>query len=441
MPGSRQPLKLLVSVFLLLLLVAITITSIVGIRSIGRIDEINAASKELDERNLKFAPSLRSQIYRLHAAAQRDLLEHQDSPSHRYLHLKSELLDYLESKASSFNHGDEEELYTALRSKLTLFLGQLDHLREQTPADQPRFSAEIQETRDELIESIQQLGDSRRATFNTSVQEYKSLVDRVRVIIPIALVSLILSLLVIAWLARAAFLRPIQDSLAAAQKSVSTRDNLATIGTLASGVAHEIRNPITTIKARLFAMNELSRGNESLTRQVDAIQGETNRMERLIQDFLQFARPAETELQSLDLTHFLEEIHNLVTPEMNQREIAFQLGTLDPAPLRADSEQLKQVLLNLLRNAAEACLPEGGQVILSSSRNANRVDIQVSDNGSGIRQEHRSRVFDPFFSKKKGGTGLGLAICRNIIEAHHGSLTFESDEDRGTTFTISLPIA
>ena len=184
-------------------------------------------------------------------------------------------------------------------------------------------------------------------------------------------------------------------------------------------------------------LGEISRENESVTRQVGAIQDETNRMERIVQDFLSFARPSEPNLERISVTEFLEEIHALALPEMSTRDISLVIGRTVEARLRLDQEQLKQVFLNLIRNAAEAC-PEGGEIILSSERAGKNVILTVIDNGSGIPGEYLDRIFDPFFSKKKAGTGLGLAICRNIVETHHGRITCESTEGKGTTFTITL---
>lgn len=295
----------------------------------------------------------------------------------------------------------------------------------------------LQEMRDEVIEIAQSLGDSRREVFQSSLKDYRSLAKSMQYSIFIALGMLFVSLFTMGWLARKAFLAPIKSSLADAEKIATSREDLANIGTLAAGVAHEIRNPITAIKARLFALEELARSDNSMSRQIEAIQGETNRMEGIVQDFLSFARPSNTNLERTDIAEFLDDIHTLSQPDVTSRGASLIVGRTAEGRTLIDPEQLKQVFINLIRNATDACPPDGGEVCLSSSRKGNQISFSVSDNGSGISEEHQSQIFEPFFSKKKGGTGLGLPICRNIVEAHHGTLTYESS-DQGTTFTISL---
>ena len=123
---------------------------------------------------------------------------------------------------------------------------------------------------------------------------------------------------------------------------------------------------------------------------------------------------------------------------MQSRGVALEMDRTVEANARIDSEQLRQVFLNLIRNAAEACPETDGQVTLSSTLKEGKLLLMVGDNGSGIPPEIQSLIFEHFFSKKKGGTGLGLAICRNIVEAHGGTLTFTWEEGLGTTFTITL---
>lgn len=137
------------------------------------------------------------------------------------------------------------------------------------------------------------------------------------------------------------------------------------------------------------------------------------------------------------MNDFLDDIHSLALPEMNTRGITFVIVHSVEDHLRIDKEQLKQVFLNLIRNAAEACL-EGGEIALSSGRQGKNIFLTVTDNGAGIPKEYLGLIFDPFFSKKKAGTGLGLAICRKIVETHNGQIICESTEAKGTTFTITL---
>jgi len=228
--------------------------------------------------------------------------------------------------------------------------------------------------------------------------------------------------------------------LQAARTLAGQREELANIGVLASGIAHEIRNPITAMKARTFALAELVEPGSPAAKQAQVIDQELGRMERVVRDFLDFARPAEPDTERIRLDDFLAEIQEFVTPEMGERNVELKLLPAAGVESRIDRDQMKQVVLNLIRNAAEACAAEGGKILLKAERAGGKAWIRVTDNGGGIPMDFRDKLFVPFFSKKHGGTGLGLPIARNIVRKHGGELTFESVEGSGTTFIIELDV-
>jgi signal transduction histidine kinase len=240
---------------------------------------------------------------------------------------------------------------------------------------------------------------------------------------------------------------PLRAQLAESREVVARQEKLASLGVLAAGVAHEIRNPLTAIKVRLFTLREelaaAALGEEDL----EVISGEIGRLERIVKDFLQFARPAEPKLETLSASAVVSEVHELMRTELAKGSIHLKLEDATHAHIRADPHQLKQVLINLVRNAAESIV-NAGTVTLRVREGAaaikNRrqpcVFFEVEDTGTGIPPDLQQRLFDPFFTTKETGTGLGLSIAARIIERHGGVLKFQTRLKQGTTFSFLLPV-
>jgi signal transduction histidine kinase len=229
------------------------------------------------------------------------------------------------------------------------------------------------------------------------------------------------------------------------QTIIERQEKLASLGILASGVAHEIRNPLTAIKFRLFS---LRKAVPAVTQNEDAavIGNEIARLERIVQDFLQFARPSDPKLLKISAGTILEDVHNLLKVQLEKAAIELKLDNQDAVAVYADAQQLKQVLINLVQNSAEN-IGRNGTVTLRLRRDEMEFDgrlrsaaiLVVEDSGSGIPPEIAARLFDPFFTTKERGTGLGLAISARIVEKHGGLLRYETELNHGTTFEVVLP--
>lgn len=254
------------------------------------------------------------------------------------------------------------------------------------------------------------------------------------------------------WAARlvySALIAPLQVRLLASQATIERQEKLASLGLLAAGVAHEIRNPLTAIKARLFTQARHLKPGSPERVDGEMISQEILRLERIVKDFLTFARPSEPDLVVVPAEQVLREACDLLAPSLGQRGVQLRLLPGDAAlSVRVDPEQLKQVLINLIQNAAEAS-GAGGSVTLqaragtrqSAQGSAAAVILDVTDTGKGIPPEVQKRLFDPFFSTKETGTGLGLAIAARIVEKHGGALQYQTRVNHGTVFGIVLPPA
>jgi signal transduction histidine kinase len=227
-----------------------------------------------------------------------------------------------------------------------------------------------------------------------------------------------------------------------------TMNKLAHFGRLAAGLAHEIRNPLTAIGARLYTLQKGLAEGSSEFQDASVIRNEMRRLDRIVKDFLTLARPSEPKLVPISAEPLLKKTHDLLAPVFETQSVQLTLGPIAEGQFRGDEEQLRQVLINLSQNAADSMEGKGGPIVLRArkdrakikGRETDAIIIEVEDAGPGIPPEIQERLFDPFFSTKEQGTGLGLAIAARIVDKHAGELTFETHLDRGTTFGIVLPL-
>ena len=241
---------------------------------------------------------------------------------------------------------------------------------------------------------------------------------------------------------------PLRNKLVLSEALLEKQEKLATLGTLAAGIAHEIRNPLTSIKARLYTLDKHLEAPALARRDAEIIGSEINRLERIVQDVLSFARPSDPELKAVSAGSLLCDVQSLMAAGLENRSVRL---ILEPGPelfITADASQLKQVLINLVRNAAEA-IKDAGTVTLRvrpdhirfNGRMQDVAVLEVEDTGAGIPPEIEKRLFDPFFTTKEAGTGLGLSIAARFVEKQGGILQYQTQLGHGTTFGIVSPLA
>jgi len=225
-------------------------------------------------------------------------------------------------------------------------------------------------------------------------------------------------------------------------------ERLAAVGRMAAQVAHEVRNPLGSITLNLDLtfkeIDLLAGGNGHLPDEgrtlVTDMRAEVRRIQRVIEDYLQFARLPKVQRQPVDLNGFLDQKLGFLGSELERSNVKLRTH-FDPAltSINADAEQLWQSVLNLVRNSLEA-MPDGGELIIGTWSDSARALLRVSDNGKGMTADQVQRVFEPFFTTKKEGTGLGLALVQQIVTEHGGHIECESASGKGSTFTIFLPL-
>jgi signal transduction histidine kinase len=227
-----------------------------------------------------------------------------------------------------------------------------------------------------------------------------------------------------------------------AEAQLIRSEKLAALGQLAAGIAHEIRNPLTSINILIHSLTESLSSENSNREDLKVIEEEIHRINETVDQFLRFAKPAPPLLEKTEVLPIFEETLQLLRPQIERQSISVQRDFRSLPSITIDKEQIKQVILNLLMNAIQA-MPEGGQLELKGQVSGDNQWIQLSiqDSGIGIPPEDINKLFNPFFSTKEGGIGLGLSIAHRIIDQHYGKIEVESSPERGTIFTIWLPIS
>jgi signal transduction histidine kinase len=222
-------------------------------------------------------------------------------------------------------------------------------------------------------------------------------------------------------------------------RRMSRADRLATIGELAAGAAHEIRNPLTAIKSTLQYL-QAKHADETSRKLLAAAIEETGRIDEIVSALLSFSRPTEIKRERHDLREVLEESLDLVAFQARKNNVAVRRQFPDAAlPIQGDRSQLKQLFLNIFLNAIQA-MPAGGELAVEArQKEGPKAAVTVADTGEGIPEENMDRIFDPFFTTKKSGTGLGLSIGYNIVKSHRGDIEVKSRPGQGTTILITLP--
>jgi two-component system, NtrC family, sensor histidine kinase HydH len=238
-------------------------------------------------------------------------------------------------------------------------------------------------------------------------------------------------------------LRRTGEELRSAQDEVLRSERLAAIGGLAAGVAHELRNPLTSVK--LLLQHAASRGGDAVVAapRVALILDEIDRMESTIQGLLDFSRPAQPQRKLHDVRVTIERAMHLVVGRAEKQNVETELSLgLEPLWVNGDPQQLHQVFVNLLINGIEA-MPDGGTLTVSlvSEPETGEIAVEIVDSGEGIPVDLLPRLFEPFASAKERGTGLGLAVSRRILEEHHGAIAVRPGSPHGAIFRVTLPAA
>ena len=398
-----------------------------------------------------------------HAVRMRSALRHQNDALYRY-HLKGDQRDLLQFRDESADlkqwivartmedyTEEERSLFRQLEYAYDVYLRECIPLQKRNKMAYVR--TELEEINDKLrqrsepfLELCERLMQVQRAIFGAFLKQSQTTLDSFQGLTKLSLILLIALSVSLVVLVYRGMITPLRLQLSESQAIIQRQEKLAALGGLAAGVAHEIRNPLTAIKFRLFSLRKSLAAQGSENEDATVIADEINRLERIVKDFLQFARPSEPELVNLPVARVIEEVRDLLKSQLEKAAIQLNVEATNGLWVRADAQQIKQVLINLVQNASES-IGCDGTITLRSVRDRDSlggasmpvVVIEIVDTGKGIPPEVRKRLFDPFFTTKEGGTGLGLPIAARIVEKHGGEVRYETQLNRGTTFKLLLP--
>lgn len=434
-------------------LVIFTLAAAIGFAAYSSLREVGQLQQRLSTghlRSFEIADHLQESALKLQSTIVSYQLRHDAKDRNQFDRESAELDRWIDQQKPILSSTRELELLNQVDAAYDVFLGAATNALNdinQTEDARLRHIEETQKTVAPLFQLGYQLADAHRATLEDAFLQSQKSISILRWVIVGALALLIVALV---WLSATVYremIAPLQIKLVQSHAIIERQEKLASLGVLAAGVAHEIRNPLTAIKARLFShQRRLKKGSEEFEDAV-VIGAEINRLERIVKDFLQFARPSEPQLVKVSAEPILRDVRDLLFDQLEKRDIALRIDEVVSDSFKADPQQLKQVLINLVQNAAES-IDHSGLITLRARSGTFRfnghhqaaVILETQDNGKGIPADVQKRLFDPFFSTKESGTGLGLSIAARIVEKHGGALEFQTQVNRGTTFGIVLPV-
>jgi signal transduction histidine kinase len=371
----------------------------------------------------------------------------------QFLQAGRDLDAWMVQQTNSLTSAQELAALREVKSAYDDYLAAAQKLHDHSPVARPPAEqlSELSQSRAQsqrVFDLGQALARSHYESRNQVLGRANHTLTQLRYLMLAMLALLFIFGLTLAVMAYRDMVLPLRVKLVESQSLVERNEKLASLGLLAAGVAHEIRNPLTAIKAAIFIQSKNLAAGSQAAADVELVQREILRLERIVTDFLQFARPAEPELALVLADQPLKEVARLMSPALAKNNIRLTIEDAAPLPVNIDGGQIQQVLINLVQNAADS-IGHDGVISLRARPEDKRsgngappiVVLEVSDSGRGIPPEVEKRLFDPFFSTKPGGTGLGLSIAACIVEKHGGSLRYQARVNHGATFGIFLPQA
>jgi two-component system, NtrC family, sensor histidine kinase HydH len=235
-------------------------------------------------------------------------------------------------------------------------------------------------------------------------------------------------------------LRDQADQIIAIEEQLRRADRLSALGELSAGMAHEIRNPLGAIKGTAEILREGVAQEDPKREFADILITEVDRLNRVLEDFLRFARPAPVEMGRFSLHQVVGDVLDLTRQQALRNKVEVKTDLDQDIQVPGLGEQIQQAVLNLVLNALQA-MPEGGRLDVSTTNLDNEIQVQVRDSGPGIAPEDRGRIFNPFVTTRTSGTGLGLAITQRIVQSHEGRILLQSEPGQGACFTLCLPLS
>ena len=415
--------------------------------------ELRARLSQVDLESFRIADQFRESLRELNNTLQRYGLDHSPAVWKEFLDASHKLDAWIDDQKPKLTTKPETDALQQIDGTYDEYVSKAQELKTsiESRGDQPATLADFNIMRPSS-RRLFDLGDtlskahyeSRRALLdhaNRALQKLHWLV--------IGSLSLLFAFgIALAAIVYRDMISPLRVKLVESELLVERSEKLASLGMLAAGVAHEIRNPLTAIKAALFIQQKKFQPGSVEQGDIKLVEREILRLERIVNDFLLFARPSDPQLAVIPADLVLLETQHLLEPQLSRAGIKLVMETAPPLRINVDSSQIQQVLINLVQNAADS-IEHSGTITLRARRDRKHLAkgesdvavLEVTDTGKGIPAGVEKRLFDPFFTTKDNGTGLGLSIAARIVQNHGGALQYQTQVNHGTTFGIVLPLA
>jgi signal transduction histidine kinase len=411
-----------------------------------RVDHLQREFAGLKAKDFYLAVHMKNEIQRLNDALLRYRLRGEPNDYDQFYKGSRELTQWFEANQTNAVTPLEREFFKRMAGAYNAYLTDSTNLLtarigflESKAVAFPTSYEQVQKQSQHLLDLCDAFIRDQSSAFDSFLQESNRTLTTFQRLLKLSVALLLALIVALAALVYRGAITPLRLRLTESQATIVRQEKLASLGALAAGVAHEIRNPLTAIKFRLYSLKKSLPDDMADSEDAVVIGNEINRLERIVQDFLQFARPSEPNLITIPTQRILQEVHDLLKPQLEKASIQLTLETSDPVWVRADTQQIKQVLINLIQNSADSIGQDGAITLRAHNGTGDFAIMEVADNGKGMASEVQERLFDPFFTTKEGGTGLGLPIAARIVEKHGGELRYQTQLNRGTTFAIVLP--
>ncbi|MGB7767635.1 MAG: ATP-binding protein [Verrucomicrobiia bacterium] len=411
-----------------------------------RVEHLQHEFAELKAKDFYLAIHMKSGIQQLNDTLLRYRLRGEAADYNQFCQGSQELTQWFEANRTNAVTPLEREFFKRMSGAYNDYLTDSTNLLnarigflESKAVAFPTSYEKVQQQSQHLLDLCDAFIRDQSSAFDNFLQESNSTLAAFQRMLKISLALLLMLIAALAVLVYRGTIAPLRHRLTESHAIIARQEKLASLGELAAGVAHEIRNPLTAIKFRLYSLKKSLPAGLAENEDAIVIGDEINRLERIVKDFLQFARPSEPELITIPTQRILQEVCDLLNPQLKKAAIDLTLEPSEPAWVRADTHQIKQVLINLVQNSADSIGHDGKIALRARNGTGHFVALEVTDNGKGIPPEVQERLFDPFFTTKEGGTGLGLPIAARIVEKHGGELRYQTHLNHGTTFSVVLP--
>ncbi len=439
--------------FILAMAGMIVLIAWTGHTSWQRSGELREKLTTVQLQSFQIAKHLQQTIWELNNLVLRYGAYHDTNAWARFQTRSKELDNWIDDERPILSTEKERQLLDLINTRYDDYLAAAHGIETRIQSSPPEATpliafADFEKQTQRILNVGSELAKAHLDSMSTFLADSQQSLTYLRVVLLTSLALLLLAGGGLAVVVYRELIAPLRLKLVESQALLERQEKLASLGLLAAGVAHEIRNPLTAIKAWLFLQQKHLQPGSPEHADTEVIANEVNRLERIVKEVLLLARPSEPHLATVPADEPLRQVQALLMPQLGKANIQLTVQDSVSFPVKIDSQQIQQVLINLIQNAADSSGHDGEVSLrarLDNKRLTDRVAeviiLEVADTGKGIPPEVEKRLFDPFFTTKDAGTGLGLSIAARIVEKHGGALQYQTRPNHGTTFGIVLPRA